>query len=299
MLIRKCSIFLHATFYTLNVVRHLEKRNLVNPKIFEPVSELEDFVKCYWTLESSLENTPTRNTIVPDGTVKLIFHYGDLYWHHPKSGKSFLQPRCFLIGQLTKPYIVEPAGETGTFVIRFNPNGFSPFTNIPIKEMENKPIALKELFGEKGKKLEQEILDAKNTSQRINIAEKFLLELLKSKEVKDRIVNSTIETIVKYKGQLSVNELSNQASLSRRILARKFSSNVGLSPKQLSKIVRLQATLKSLLQNEKTNLTDLTYENEYFDQSHFIKDFKEFTGITPKEFYGEDLKMSLIFDSKK
>jgi AraC-like DNA-binding protein len=48
-----------------------------------------------------------------------------------------------------------------------------------------------------------------------------------------------------------------------------------------------------------TSLTDLAYENEYFDQAHFIKDFKEFTGLTPKEFYGDNLKMSLIFDSKE
>lgn len=271
----------------------------MNPEIFKPSNDLANFVKCYWTLESSIEDTPKRNTIIPDGTMKLIFHYGDLYWHHPENGKSFLQPRCFLIGQLTKPYIVEPVGKTGTFVVRFHPNGFSPFTNIPIKEMENKPIDFKQLFGKKGERLGEEILNAETTSQRINLAETFLIELLKTKEVKDRIINSTIEIISKYKGQLSVNELSNQVNLSRRILARKFSSNIGLSPKQLSKIVRLQTSLKSLLQKDKTKLTDLAYENEYFDQAHFIKEFKEFTGITPKEFYGENLKMSLIFDSKK
>ncbi len=280
------------------VVYH-QKIRLVNPKIFKPNSDLVNFVKCFWTLESSIEKTPKRNTIVPDGTMKLIFHYGDLYWHHPENENSFLQPRCFLIGQLTKPYIVEPTGKTGTFVIRFHPNGFSPFTNIPIKKMENKPTPLKELFGHKGEKLEQEILNAKTTRQRINISETFLLELLKDQEVKDRIINSTIETILKYKGQLTVNELSKQVNLNRRMLTRKFSSDIGLSPKQLSKIVRLQTSLKSLLQKEKTKLTDLAYENEYFDQAHFIKDFKKFTGITPKEFYGENLKMSLIFDSKK
>ena len=213
--------------------------------------------------------------------------------------KSFLQPRCFLIGQLTKPYIVEPVGKTDTFVIRFQPNGFLPFTNISSKEMENKPISLKTIFGEKGEKLELEILNAKTTQQRIDIAELFLFELLNSREVIDRIVKSAVETITEYRGQLSVTELSNQANLTRKTLTRKFSSNVGLSPKQLSKIIRLQATLKQFLQDEKMKLTDLAYENEYFDQAHFIKDFKEFTGITPKEFYGEDLKMSLIFDSKK
>lgn len=78
---------------------------------------------------------------------------------------------------------------------------------------------------------------------------------------------------------------------------RKFSSAIGISPKQLSKIIRIQATLKTLLTKEITSLTDLAYENEYFDQAHFIKDFKEFTGLTPKEFYGNHLKMSLIFES--
>jgi len=269
----------------------------VNPKIFEPNIELADFVKCYWTLESLKVETPKKNTIIPDGSIKMIFHYGDLYWHHPKKGESFLQPRCFLIGQLTRPYIVEPAGNTGSFVVRFHPNGFLPFTTIPIKEMENTPIPLVRLFGKKGQDLEVNILTANNTFERINIIESFLNDLLKNKDVIDRIVKSTIQTISTTNGQLSINELSKKINQNRRLLARKFSSTVGLSPKQLSKIIRLQTTLKALLNKENPKLTDLAYENEYFDQAHFIKDFKEFTGLTPKEFYGENLKMSMVFDN--
>ncbi len=271
----------------------------MNPKIFNPNKNLADFVKCYWTLEGKKETTPKRNIIIPDGTIKLIFHYGDLYWHHPEGKNSYLQPRCFLIGQLTRPYVVEPNGDTGIFVVRFHPNGFLPFTTIPIKEMENTPIYLERLFGRKGKELETRILNASNTSKKIKIIESFLLERLNNKKLTDKVVKSTIETISTANGQLSINELSKHNNLSRRILARKFSSTVGLSPKKLSKIIRLQTTLKTLLNKEVYKLTDLAYENEYFDQAHFIKDFKEFTGITPKEFYGDDLKMSLIFDSKK
>ena len=68
--------------------------------------------------------------------------------------------------------------------------------------------------------------------------------------------------------------------------------------KKLAKTIRIQTTLKILLNDEISSLTDLAYENEYFDQAHFIKEFKEFTGLTPKEFFGDDLKMSLIFDKK-
>ncbi len=267
-------------------------------QIFEPGGELAGLVKCYWTLESPKEKTPARNTIVPDGCMKLIFHYGDPYKHYPKNGSDLLLPRCFLIGQLTRPYEVKPTGETGTFFVCFHPNGFLPFTTIPIKQMRNTAVPLEKLFGEDGQQLEQSILNAKSTSERINLIEMFLNSRLTNKETVDNIVKSTVETILAAHGQFSVNKLSQQNNINRRQLVRKFSSAIGLSPKQLSKTIRIQATLKTLLTKEVRNLTDLAHENEYFDQAHFIKEFKEFTGLTPKEFYGDNLKMSLIFDTK-
>uniref|UniRef100_UPI0040496E2A helix-turn-helix domain-containing protein n=1 Tax=Fulvivirga sp. TaxID=1931237 RepID=UPI0040496E2A len=67
---------------------------------------------------------------------------------------------------------------------------------------------------------------------------------------------------------------------------------IGLSPKQLSKVIRLQATLQMLLNDTSRTLTDIAYESEYYDQAHFIKDFKEFTGLTPKGFLTDE-KMTL------
>ncbi len=270
----------------------------LNPKTYEPNIELTEFVKRYWTLDGEKENIPLKNTIVPDGTMKLIFHYGDTYKHHSQNGEITILPKCFLIGQLTKPYVIEPTGITGSFVVQFKPNGFLPFTSIPIKEMENTAVPLDILFGENGIKLGNQILNANATSERIQIIETFLLKELADKKTIDNIVKSTVETIFNTNGQFSVNEFSKSNNINRRQLARKFSSAIGLSPKQLAKTIRIQTTLKVLLNEEITSLTDLAYENEYFDQAHFIKEFKEFTGLTPKEFFGDDLKMSLIFDKK-
>lgn len=164
--------------------------------------------------------------------------------------------------------------------------------------MENTAVPLTILFGEEGANLGNQILIANSTSERIKIIETFLLKKLADKRIIDKIVISTIETIFNTNGQFSVNEFSKSNNINRRQLARKFSSAIGLSPKQLAKTIRIQATLKVLLNEQITSLTDLAYENEYFDQAHFIKEFKEFTGLTPKEFFGDDLKMSLIFDKK-
>lgn len=270
----------------------------MNHQIFEPHKELESLVKCYWTLEIPKEKTPKINTIVPDGCIKMIFHYGDMYKHHSENGDRVFVPRCLVVGQLTKPYVVEPTGETATFFVCFHPNGFLPFATVPIKELENRVVSLEKLFGKEGEEIGQHILNATSTSERIDLIESFLFNKLANTKTVDKIVKSTVETILTANGQFSIDVLSKQNNTSRRQLSRKFSSDIGISPKQLSKTIRLQNTLKMLLTENVTSLTNLAYENEYYDQAHFIKEFKEFTGLTPKEFYGDNLKMSLIFDSK-
>ena len=267
----------------------------MNYQTFEPNQDLTTLIKCYWTLESPKEETPQKQTIVPDGCMEMIFHYGDLYRQFTENGNSIIQPRCFVIGQLTRPLEIEPTGEIGVFSVRFHPNGFLPFATIPIKEMENTAVSLEKLFGKDGKKIEQRILNASPTSEKIKLIEEFLLNRLTNIETVDRIIKSTVDTILTANGQLSIDELSKQTKINRRQLERKFSSTIGLSPKQLSKTIRLQATLKILLNKNFTSLTALAYQHEYYDQAHFIKDFKELTGLTPKEFYGNKLKMTSFF----
>jgi len=267
----------------------------MNYQTFKPSHDLTSLIKCYWTLETPKKQTLEKQTIVPDGCMEMIFHYGDLFRQYTENKISIIQPRCFVIGQLTQPLEIEPTGETGVFSVRFHPDGFLPFSTIPIKEMENKTISLEKLFGKDGEEIEQAILKANSTSERIKLIETFLLNRLADTETVDRIVKSTIETILTANGQLSIDEISKQTNINRRQLERKFSSTIGLSPKQLSKTIRLQATLKMLLNKKFTSLTALAYESEYYDQAHFIKDFKELTGFTPKEFYGNNLKMSSLF----
>ena len=262
---------------------------------FEPGQHLKTFIKCFWTLDSPKEASPEIQTIVPDGCMEMIFHYGDLYRQYTESGKSIVQPRCFVIGQLTRPLEIEPMGVTGIFSVRFHPNGFLPFATIPIKEMENTAVPLTKLFGKDGTEIEGRILNARSTPERIKLIESFLLARTTNAKTVDRIVKSTVDTIMTANGQLTIDELSKQTNVNRRQLERKFSSAIGLSPKQLSKTIRLQATLKMLLDKQFTSLTALAYENDYYDQAHFTKDFKELTGFTPKEFYGNNLRMSSLF----
>jgi AraC-like DNA-binding protein len=267
----------------------------MNYQTFEPGEALNRLVKCYWILENPREENPQAQTIVPDGCMEMIFHYGDVYQQYLETGDSIIQPRCFVIGQLTRPLEIMPTGITGIFAVRFHPEGFLAWATVPIKELENKAVSLGQLFGKDGLEIEHRILKARSVSERITHIETFLISRLTRADTLDRIIKSTVETILTANGQLSVEDLSRHIQINRRQLERKFSTAIGLSPKQLSKTIRLQAMLKLLLTKKFTSLTALAYEGEYYDQSHFIKDFREFTGYTPGEFYGNNLKMSALF----
>jgi len=236
-----------------------------------------------------------KQSIIPDGCMEMIFHHGDPYKQYTGDGKSLIQPRCFVIGQLTRPLEIEPTGKTDIFSVRFHPYGFLPLTSIPIKEMENTAVPLERLFGRDGKDIEEKILNAHSVKERINLIEIFLLNKLERLETIDHIVRSTVNTLLTGNEQISIDELSDQINVSRRQLERKFYLAVGMSPKKLLKILRLQAALHNLLTKGSSTFTSLAYENDYYDQAHFIKDFKELVGVTPKEFYGKHLKMSSFF----
>lgn len=262
---------------------------------YDVTETLQPFVKCFWSLEAPAAAVVEKQRIVPDGCMEMIFHYGDLYRQYLPDGSFIIQPRCFVFGQITSPLEVEPTGASGILSVRFHPDGFAPFASFPINEMENKATSLKKNFGEEAVEFEQTVLSVSSNEERIKCIESFLINKLNSPEAADRIAKSSVEILLSYNGQVTIDVLAEQLNINRRQLERKFSSAIGLSPKQLSKVIRLQATLKMLQQNQFTNLTLLAYENGYYDQAHFIKDFKEFTGVSPKEFYADNLKMSALF----
>jgi AraC-like DNA-binding protein len=262
---------------------------------YAPSGDMANFIKCFWTLEAPADEHPEKQRIVPDGCMEMIFHYGDKYKQYLDETSAIIQPRCFVFGQITSPLDIAPTGATGIFAVRFHPDGFTPFASQPIHAMENRAVPLEELFGQEGGQLANAVLKASGTPERIATVQGFLEQRLTLPQTIDCIAKKSVAAMLELNGQVQVDELSERLNINRRQLERRFASVIGLSPKQLAKIIRLQATLKMLDNKHFTSLTSLAYENGYFDQTHFIKDFKEFTGVSPSQFYAGSLKMTALF----
>lgn len=254
-------------------------------KTFKPHPDLASLVKFYWTLEVPYDPNNLKQKIIPDGCIEMTFNLGEKIKRYITDSEFVIQPNATVMGQRTKPYYILPVGNVDTIAICFYPHGFANFVNIPLEKLVDEETPIAEIFGQDvADQLENQVIHAANTEQRIEAIEAFLLEKLHDKDIISNFVKATVNTIFNTNGNTSIAAITKDNTAIKRQLERHFKKQIGISPKQLSKVIRLQASLQMMINQQNETLTHIAYENEYFDQNHFIKDFKEFVGITPKEF---------------
>lgn len=269
----------------------------MNYQTFKPHKNLASIVKFYWTLEVPFDPKNKKQKIVPDGCIEMTFNFGDKIKRYTSENDFIFHPNTMVMGQRTKSYYILPVGNVDTFAICFYPLGFSNFIKTTLENLVDKETPISELFGQvEANELEQQMIQAINTQQRINIIENFLLKKLNLKNTINNIVRSTVDALLMSNGTTPINVILKDNISKRRQIERHFKKQIGISPKQLGKAIRLQANLQLLLNKESQTLTGIAYESEYFDQSHFIKDFKELVGVTPKDFLdNENMLLSALF----
>lgn len=149
-------------------------------------------------------------------------------------------------------------------------------------EFFNLSLSLEDIFK---KSIINEVADklsnAQTDKERIHIVEQFLLSQLKNMD-KDRLIVEAVQLIYQSKGTLRIKELNEKLYISPSAFEKRFKKVVGTTPKKFSSIIRFNTVLEGL--NNTKSLTTICYENDFFDQAHFIKDFKLFTGDTPENF---------------
>lgn len=265
-------------------------------KEIPPVKALLPYIKCFWVLENerSGKNTPLEK-VLPDACPELIIHYGDRFRIKTETGKIKTQPKSFVFGPLTRHIEIGPTGNSGMIAARFYPGGLSAFSSGSVKTITNTYIPLTSWFGNQAALLEKEVCAAKTIDKRKTIIENFLLTLLPPQSSDPLLPVGLLDNIISKQDPVKIEALSDTLNIGRRHLERRFNREIGMTPKMLLKIVRFQNVFKILHHKKVKSLTALTYEAGYFDQSHFYRDFKAFSGLTPKDYFKEDTELTRLF----
>ena len=260
----------------------------------KPRNPLKRFVECFWMLESDAPATnPER--ILPDGCVELILNFGAEFSQHCE-GQQRLQPRNFLVGQMTGPIVISPTGAVKLIGIRFHPGGTLPFLRVPLHEITDQVVEL----GSLSSKLERDLLQAASAArslpEKVNAIEEFLTGELLSRKHDSRLMTLAAR-IVESGGLVSVDQLANDAGISSRQLERRFLREVGLGPKLLGRIIRFQQVFRAVDQCDAAWAV-VAIECGYYDQAHLIRDFHQFARQTPAILFGQQSALTESFTRK-
>lgn len=178
--------------------------------------------------------------------------------------------------------IFKNAAGTATVLVYFTDIGFSYFAAHPAHELFNLSLSLDHLFDKASVvEVEEKLVAASTDLQRILIVEQFLLGQLQDKET-DKLIVEAVRLIYASHGTIRIKELNDMLHISQSPFEKRFRKVVGTSAKKFASIVRLHAVIDELSTSK--SLTEICYEYNFFDQAHFIKDFKQMTGDTPEHF---------------
>ena len=178
--------------------------------------------------------------------------------------------------------IFKGSADIGTILVYFTEIGFTHFASHPANELFNLSISLNDIFEKSSvSEAEEKLAFASSDKQRIEIVEQFLLTQLKDIRA-DKLIVEAVKLIYQSKGTIRVKELNEKLFISQSPFEKRFRKVVGTTPKKFASIIRFNSVLDNL--NKAKTLTDICFENNFFDQAHFIKDFKQFTGLTPENF---------------
>ncbi len=178
--------------------------------------------------------------------------------------------------------IFKSSANVGTVLVYFTEVGFTHFASHPANELFNISLSLEEVFDKNSiTEVEEKLSIAISDKQRIKIVEQFLLSQLKDIKT-DKLIVEAVRLIYNSHGTIRIKELNEKLFISQSPFEKRFRKVVGTSAKKFASIVRFNKVLDNL-SNTKT-LTEICYENNFFDQAHFIKHFKQFTGDTPENF---------------
>jgi len=172
--------------------------------------------------------------------------------------------------------------DIGTILVYFTEIGFTHFASHPANELFNLSLSLNDIFDKSSiTEVEDKLAIATTDKDRIHIVEKFLVSQLKDIQT-DKLILEAVKLIYQSNGTIRIKELNEKLFISQSPFEKRFRKVVGTTAKKFASIVRFNTVLNNL--NETKSLTEICYENNFFDQAHFIKDFKQFTGDTPENF---------------
>ncbi len=261
-----------------------------------PHTLLRPYIDRYWGWESVQHEEIALPKVLPGTGVELIFHYCGEAFRGEYRTQRLATPVAHISHLRTSYYQLAPAKNVGFFAVRFRSGAFRHFCCYPAAELMDSFLSVEDLWGRVGVEFADRLLNARTLRQRVAVAEEYLLAFLRRFQRDEARIDYAIKRM--YYEYYALQEIIADAELSPRHFQRLIHEALGMSPKSFCRLARFQHTIRDLLLHKETDYFGTAIERGYYDQAHFIKDFKSFVQETPGTFLQKKNFMSHFYNTK-
>lgn len=219
--------------------------------------------------------------IVPGTTIVMGFYSNGFSSRLSENNYKSLQHEIF--GLQDRPRTFHSLNATRMVTVHFNNLASQAFLNVPLQEIFNSEVSLCNFYRQQIiRDTEEQFLEATHPQAAVDAIDQFMLSRLRPVNHDVQLLQA-LHLIRITKGQIPVTELSDRVYCSQSLLEKRFRKALGLSPKKFSSLVRFNSTIYH--HSPETPLTQKAYNAGYFDQAHFTREFKAFTGHPPRNVF--------------
>ncbi len=248
---------------------------------------LRNYINFFWQLR--IEQTQLNHRLIPQRNINMRINLSSTPHYVCRGNEEILLDDVYFLG-LQNKYAnarLKLNGNVDVIGICFKPFGFFPFIKIPVSEFKNQILGADEVGFKISKRINERLKGNSIITNKLTILENELLSLLDNSNQHLDKFQSIFKTLKKEK-TLQINDFCKRNGVNIRQLERFYLKYIGLPPNTYATLNRFHCSLSQLLNTKSLKLSGLAYDNEYFDQMHFIKDFKRYAGITPKCFINQE-----------
>lgn len=256
----------------------------MNYQEYTPSLHLRPFIEKIWTLECNASDAyPMKFHGTPNGAGAIIINCRETGYKVEFNNSIIVPPEVFVMQPYT-PWKVFVEGCSSSLGVFFKAGSLHTILKCPMAQIVGQIIGLEAFLESRSVRVLREKVAEAFPEERVQLIEAFLSRYFCHLPRKYEMVASAVEMMRQHNGGLLIERISSKLGVTRQAMAHQFAKKVGVSPKYYSRLIHFNAMQQFLMTHPKTSWLQLTYEFNYCDQSHLIKDYYDFTGITPKEY---------------
>src|SRR5579863_4248044 len=254
---------------------------------YKPPAPLDRFVEVIWVMEAPAA-PHSKERLLPDGSVEIVFDLGSASF--PIFTNEMLTRRdCFrgsvVCGPHSRPFGIDTSTGTSVAGVHFKPGGAHPFLGLPFGELHNMHVGLDAFWGRNtATRVRDQLLEAPTPQAKAQVLERQLFSIARGRSDRHPAVAFALNEFQSTPEVQRISAVTDQIGISARHFIDIFRDEVGLTPKLFCRVRRFQKALSQISRGAQIHWPNVALEAGYFDQAHFIHDFRAFSGINPSAY---------------